>query len=112
MSHPADLRHAGDIGGFFQALVSFGVAGLVMLGIGGTVYKLVVPGGPIAEVFGRSVAGGLAVLFALLMIGVSAWLTRGWISARARHRYSEIFVYFFAATGLVYAVRGVMEGSL
>jgi hypothetical protein len=109
MEQPVNYRHIGDASGFAQAVVSFVVAGLVMLGVGGTVYNLVV--GPIADVFGRSVAGGLAVLFALMMIGISVWLTRAWISARARKQYSEIFVYGFAATGLVYAVLAATEGS-
>jgi hypothetical protein len=110
MDQPVHYRQIGDSGGFLQAVVSFAVAGLVMLGVGGTVYKLVM--GPVAGIFGRSVAGGLAVLFALMMIGISIWLTRAWISARARKQYSEIFVYSFAATGLVYAVQAAMESSL
>ena len=112
MDHPAPLRHIGDTGGFLQALLGFGVAGLVMLGVGGTIYRLVAPGGWLAEVFGRSVAGGMAATLALFMVGFSLWLTRAWISVRARNQYSELFVYSFAGLGLLYAVQPFMKGNL
>ena len=111
MNHPAKLPHAGDSAGFLQALAGFSVAALVAFGVGGSLYKLIMPGGWIGEVFGRSVAGGLAVLLALLMIGVSVWLTRGWISTAKRKQYSELFVYVFAGLGLVYAVELLIQGG-
>lgn len=96
---------------FLQALAGFAIAVLVMLGIGGTVYYLVAPGGWIAGVFGRSLAGGMAALLALLIIGVCIWLTRGFIPQRARDRYSELFVYAFAGAGVLYVVELLMKGS-
>jgi len=109
MNHPAKLKQASDTSLLFQSLVGFVIAALVMLGVGGTIYKLVMPDGWIAQLFGRSLAGGLAALFALLMIGVSYWLTRSWISVTSRNLYSELFVYVFAGAGLVYAVQIYMH---
>jgi len=111
MNHPVKLPHAGDSAGFLQALAGFSVAGLVAIGVGGSLYKLIAPGGWIGEVFGRSVAGGLAVLLTLLMIGISVWLTRAWISTAQRKLYSELFVYVFAGLGLVYAVELLLKGG-
>lgn len=97
-------KHVSDTSAFFQALVGFAIAALVMVGVGGTVYNLIAPGGWFAQVFNRSLAGGLAVLLAFIIIGLCAWLTRSWVSPRARNRYSEVFVYFFAAAGALYSL--------
>ena len=109
MNHPAKLKQASDTSIFFQSLTGLAVAALVMLGVGGTIYKLVAPDGWIAHLFGRSLAGGMAALFALLMIGASYWLTRSWISVTSRNLYSELFVYVFAGAGLIYAVQMYMH---
>lgn len=109
MNHPAKLKQASDASIFIQSLVGFMVAALVMLGVGGTIYKLVAPDGWIAQLFGRSLAGGMAALLALLMIGASYWLTRSWISVTSRNLYSELFVYVFAGAGLIYAVQIYMH---
>jgi uncharacterized membrane protein len=102
--HNAKLKHVSDTSAFFQALAGFAIAVLVMVGVGGTVYNLISPGGWFAQVFGRSLAGGLAALLAFMVIGLCAWLTRGWMSPRTRNRYSEVFVYFFAAAGALYSL--------
>ena len=110
--HHAPTRQPSEIRDFAQSLVGLVIAGLVMLGFGGTVYKLIAPGGWFAQIFGRSVAGGLAVMLALVMIGASAWLLRAWVSVTQRNRYSEMFVYVFAGVGLVYAVQMLMKGGV
>jgi hypothetical protein len=113
MNHPSHrLPHAGGTAGFIQALTGISVAVLVMLGVGGTLYKLIAPGGLIAELFGRSVAGGLAALLALLIIGMSFWIVRAWIPAGARKRYSEWLTYALAGVGLMHAVQAFVEGGL
>ena len=70
MNHPVRLKHASDTSIFFNSLVGFAVAVLVMLGIGGTVYKLVAPGGWLAQLFGRSIAGGLGAILAFLLLSL------------------------------------------
>ena len=100
----AKLKHVSDTSAFFQALAGFAIAGLVMVGVGGTVYNLISPGGWFAQMFGRSLAGGLAALLAFLLIGLCAWLTRGFVSHGTRNRYSEVFVYVFAAAGALYSL--------
>ena len=105
------LKPLGEVATLLQAVAGFAVATLVMLGVGGTVYNLVAPGGWLAGVFGRNLAGGMAAVLAFIIIGACLWLARDWISARDRHRYSELFVYGFAAAGAMYFVELVMKGG-
>lgn len=105
------LKHASDTGQFFQALVGLAVAALVMLGVGGSVYRLIAPGGWMAQLFERSVAGGLAALLAFALIALCVWLTRNLVSVSGRNRYAELFVYVFAGAGLLYAAEILMKGG-
>jgi hypothetical protein len=104
----AKIKQISDTSAFFRSLAGFAIAALVMLGAGGTIYHLVAPGGWLAHLFGRSLAGGLAATLAFLLIGVCAWLLRAWTSITQRNHYSELFVYVFAGTGAIYAVQILM----
>ena len=95
-----------------QVVFGFTVVALVMLGIGGTIYKLISPDGWVAQAFGRSLSAGAAALGSLLMIAALAWFSRGWTSPRTRSRFSELWVYTFAAAGLVYLARLWTKGLL
>ena len=106
------LKPQSDVSAFFQLLAGFAVAALVMLGVGGTVYRLVAPDGWIAMAFGRGFGGSAAALAALCAVGLCAWATREWISARTQNRYAEIFVYGFAAAGALYAFDLATQGGL
>ncbi len=108
MNPAKPLKQTSDTGIFFQSLFGFAIAALVMIGVGGTVYHLVAPGGWLAQLFGRSLAGGMAALLAFLVIGLCAWLTRAWISITSRNRYAELFVYVFAFAGAIYALQMLM----
>jgi hypothetical protein len=85
-----------------QLVVGFAIVAFVMLGIGGTIYKVISPDGWVAQAFGRSLSAGTAAVGSISLILVLAWFSRGWRSPRARNRFSELFVYTFAAAGLVY----------
>ena len=102
---------SGDTAAFFQAIAGFAIAVLVMLGVGGTVYNLVAPGGWLAQLFGRSLAGGLAAVLAFMIIGMCAWLARSWVSVVSRNRHSDLFVYGFAAAGACYALEIFSKGG-
>ncbi len=103
MQH-AKLKPASDISVFFQALAGFAIAALVMVGVAGTVYKLISSGGWFAQLLGTSVTGGLSAVLALMVMGLCAWLARSWITVRSRNRYPDVFVYLFAIAGAIYAV--------
>jgi len=102
----------GELALLLEALAGFAVATLVMLGIGGSVYKLVAPGGWLAGVFGRSLAGGMAAILAFIIIGACIWLARDWIPARTRNRSSELLAYGLAAAGAMYLAELLMKGGL
>lgn len=85
-----------------QMLLGFLIVALVLMGIGGTIYKVISPEGWVAQAFGRSVSAGVVALGSLIMIGALAWFSRGWNSPLQRNRYPELFVYGFAFAGLLY----------
>ena len=93
--------------------IAFGLAvvALVVLGIGGTIYKVISPDGWIAIAFGRSFSAGVAALGSLVMIGGLAWFSRGWQSPRARNRFSDLLVYTFAAAGMLYLAQLWTKGT-
>ena len=84
---------------------------LVLAGIGGTIYKVISPNGWIAHAFGRSFSAGAAALGSLLMITALAWFSRGRGTGRTRHRFSDLFVYTFAAAGALYLAQLWLKGS-
>jgi hypothetical protein len=106
--HDARLKHASDTSVFFRSLAGFAIAVLVMVGVAGTLYKLVAPDGWLARLFGGSVTGGLAASLGFLAVGFCVWLTRGWVSLNSRNRYAALPVYVFAGAGAVYALQALM----
>ena len=94
-----------------QACLGFVILALVLLGIGGTIYKIISPDGWVAQAFGRSLSAGAAALGSLLMVVALAWFSRGWSSPRRRTQFSDIAVYGFAAAGLLYVVQLWIRGS-
>ena len=105
------LKPMSDAAVLLQMIAGFVIVALVMLGVGGTLYKAMAPGGWLAQFLGGGVAGGFAATLALAAMGLLAWLTREWTSPLQRNRLSELFVYGFAAAGAIYAARLLMDGS-
>jgi hypothetical protein len=101
---------AGDLRALLRVLTGFALAGLVILGVGGTVYHFIAPGGLLAQLFSRSAAGGMAALLAFFFIGVSGWMLRASIPARERPRMRELLSYPLALAGLVYAAQFIVKG--
>ena len=102
----------GEVAAFLRTISEAAVVVLVTLGVGGTVYRLALPGGWLAGLFSRSVAAGLAAVFSIVIVAFSCWLLRDWVSARVRRYAPEFFAYSFAAAGLCYAVQMYTGGSL
>ena len=94
-----------------QVIFGLLVVALVMLGIGGTIYKVISPDGWVAIAFGRSASAGVAALGSLVLIAGLAWFSRGWSSPRARNRASELLVYTFAAAGMLYLAQLWTKGA-
>lgn len=94
-----------------QVAYGLAVVALVVMGIGGTIYKVISPEGWVANAFGRSFSAGVAALGSLIMIAALAWFSRGWSSPRARNRFSDLLVYTFAAAGMVYLAQLWTKGT-
>lgn len=105
------LKPASDTLVFFQTLAGFAIAALVVLGVGGTLYKALAPEGWLAQLLGRNLGAGLAAILALGAVALLAWLIREWASARQRKRLSELFVYAFAAAGALYVGQVLLQGG-
>ena len=85
-----------------QTLVGFVVLALVMVGVGGTVFRMIAPQGWLVQLFGRGVTAATAALLSLLMIGALSWFTREWVSAYQKNRLADLLLYVFAGAGVVY----------
>ena len=94
-----------------QTALGVTLLGLVLVGIGGTIYKVISPDGWVAHAFGRSLSAGVAALGSLLMIAGLAWFSRGWSAPRSRNRFPELLVYTFAAAGLLYLAQIWTKGT-
>jgi len=97
--------------GLGQALGGFAVLVFLLAGISGTLYKLLAPGGWIAQAFGRSISAGFTVLVALGILFLIAWFTREYSSPRSRNRFSDLFVYGFSGAGALYVARFWLTGA-
>lgn len=107
MEH-AKFTSLSDNSIFLRALAGLAMAVLVGVGVGGTAYRLAAPGGWLAQLFGRSLPGGLGAMLAFLAIGLCFWLMRGWLLRSGPNRYSELPVYLCAGAGVLYALQMVM----
>jgi hypothetical protein len=108
---PTSLRFKTELYSIAQAVVGLAILGLVLAGIGGTIYKVISPDGWVAQAFGRSLSAGAAALGSLILIASLAWFSRGWSSPRYRNRFSDLMVFTFAAAGLRYLAQIWMKGS-
>ncbi|MEA3191939.1 MAG: hypothetical protein QOD26_272 [Betaproteobacteria bacterium] len=95
-----------------QSLTGLVILALVPLGVAGSIYKAISPNGWVAQMFGQSISAGAAVLGALAVVLVLAWFGRAYRSPRRRNANAGLFVYFFAAAGLIYALQLLSKGSL
>jgi hypothetical protein len=95
-----------------HAAVGCAVLGLVLAGIGGTIYKVISPEGWLAQAFGRSLSAGAAALGSIALITFLAWFSRSWGDPRNRTRASDFVVYGFAVAGFVYLVQFWNRGTL
>jgi hypothetical protein len=108
-----DLHHTKpepEVVSIAQAAAGLAMVSLVLLGIMGTIYKLVAPEGWLAQAFGRSLSAGAVTVGALLLLGACAWHSAG--SPRRQHKLSDAVVYGFAGAGALYAARWLFTGDI
>ena len=97
------IKHRQEAGNFVQAAWGFVLCVMVVLGICGTIYKLLSPAGWIAMLMGRGFSGGAAAIGLMIVFGVVGWVARSWTSTRQHSGMADLAVYVFAAAGLLYS---------
>jgi hypothetical protein len=108
---PASLRFKNELYSIAQAVVGLAILGLVLAGIGGTIYKVISPDGWLAVAFGRSLSAGAAAIGSLVLIGGLAWFSRSWGDVTRRTLASDFLVYGFAAAGFLYLAQLWTRGA-
>ncbi|MFZ1910217.1 MAG: hypothetical protein WAU52_14160 [Burkholderiales bacterium] len=91
-----------------QTLVGFMVLALVMIGVGGTVYRMIAPEGWLVQLFGTGVTAATAAVLSLLVLAALSWFTGEWVSAYQKNRLADVLIYVFAGAGVVYLAQILM----
>lgn len=95
-----------------QALVAFFVVMLIMIGIAGTVYRVIAPDGWIVDAFSRGFVSGLLTLSALGLMAALLWLKRGNTVFAKRSRVAEMIVIGFAGAGALYLLQAMLGNMI
>jgi hypothetical protein len=94
-----------------QVAIGFGISVLVLIGIGGSIYRLIAPQGWVVLAFGHSFGLGAALLAAVLGAAAVVWALPGWMPSQ-RARIADAVVYGFAAAGLIYLGQMLAQRAL
>lgn len=105
-----DIRVKPEAHLIAETVAGFAILCFVMFGAGMTVYRLIAPGGWLAQLFGRSLTEGAAVVVSMVVMAALAWFSREWITPEQKNRYADLFVYTFAGAGAVYLVQMWLQG--
>jgi len=95
-----------------QFFGGFLVLALIMLGVGGTLYKLLSPEGWLAQLFGGSLGYLGAIVLALVGVVVFAWFAQDQIAPTRRNGIGDWWVYLCGLAGLFYAAQILWRGSM
>lgn len=93
-----------------QVAAGFAISALVLVGISGSIYKLIAPQGWVVQAFGHSFGLGAALLAAILGAAAVVWALPGFMPVQ-RARLADAVVYGFAAAGLLYLAQMLALGS-
>ena len=91
-----------------QTIIGFVVLALLMIGVGGTIYRMISPDGWLVQLFGAGFTVGTAALLSLLALAVLSWFGREWASAYQRNRLADVLIYVFAGAGVVYLAQTLL----
>lgn len=109
-------RDKQAVPGFLRAVLQFFggflLLALVMLGVGGTLYKLLSPDGWLAQLFGGSLGYLGAIVLALLGVVTFAWCAQDQIAPTRRDSIGDWWVYLCGLAGLFYAAEILWRGSM
>ena len=92
-----------------QALIAFVMVMLIMIGIAGTVYRLIAPDGWIAQAFNRGALSGLVALSVIAILGGMVWVKGSKSIFAKRNKLSEVVVTAFAGLGALFLLQSVIS---
>ena len=95
-----------------QFFGGFLLLALIMLGVGGTLYKLLAPEGWLAQLFGGSLGYLGAIVLALVGVASFAWFAQDQIAPTRRDSIGDWWVYLCGLAGLFYAAQILWRGSM
>ena len=102
------LRHTQPsslLGSRLQSTLGLGLAALVVVGISGTLYKLVSADGWVAFFFERTQAGGVLAVGGIGLAALCAWAAGMGATHSYRLLLSNFVVYGSALAGSIYLLR-------
>lgn len=91
-----------------QTIIGFVVLALLMIGVGGTIYRMIAPDGWLVQLFGAGVTAGTAAILSVLALLVLSWFARGWASAYQKTRLADVAIYVFAGAGVVFLAQALL----
>jgi hypothetical protein len=106
------VGNPGFVRSVLQFTGGFLLLALIMLGVGGTIYKLIAPEGWLWQLLGGSLNYLSAIALALVGVALFAWFAQDQIAQTRRDKVGDMWVYAFAATGLIYAGQIFFRGTL
>lgn len=96
-----------------RTAAGFMISALVMTGIAGTVYKVIAPGGWIAQAFGHGVKAGFSLLLAVVLLVGFAYFSRSWTPSQEHRNFTaNLVVALFALAGAVYLGHFWVTGAI
>ena len=93
-----------------QVAAGFAISALVLVGISGSIYKLIAPQGWFVQAFGHSFGLGASLTAAILGAAALVWALPGWMPTQ-RTRVADAVVYGFAAAGLLFLGQMLVQGG-
>ena len=94
-----------------QSVFGFAALVLVIVGVSGTIYKMLAPDGWIARMAGGGLGHAGAAGAALAALATFAWIAREWLGARARTRVTDLVLLTSAAAGAIYLAQLWIKGA-
>lgn len=101
-----------DLSALLETFGGLAVLTLMLLGVGGTIYKALAPNGLLTLLLRNGLPDSFAASTALVVMCAFAWLTREWRTPRMRSWVINLLVFAFACAGLLYAAQLFMNGGL
>lgn len=91
-----------------QAVLGATAAVLIVVGIGGSIYRMLEPGGWFARAVAGHLSGWGALGAGVSVLAVLCWVGREWISPGARNRVTDAILIAAASAGAIYIAQWSM----